>query len=43
MINLDTPSIGREYYDRYEDVEDDDKLYMFLQSIKRGLYSRRGS
>ena len=30
----DTPSIGREYYDRYEDVEDDDKLYMFLQSIK---------
>lgn len=35
FLNYDkshTPSIGRGYYDLYEDVENDDKLYVFLQS-----------
>lgn len=35
FLNYDkshTPSIGREYYDRDDDMENNDKLYVFLQS-----------
>ena len=33
FLNYDkshTPSIGREYYDRDDDMENNDKLYVFL-------------
>lgn len=36
---LKTPSIGTEYYDRDEDLENDEKIYVFLQSTSGDFIS----